>query len=80
MKKAVPKWHKETADHHYYQATEDQDEGVEQQVDGDDNEYQDASYIVGIRWSYAHVYTVARMLWLLLYFQSGSVHAETKIK
>ena len=31
---------------HYYQTTEDQDEGVEQQVDGDDDEYQEASYIV----------------------------------
>ena len=46
--KVVPKRHKETADHHY-QTTEDQDEGVEQQVDGDDDEYQEASYIVGIR-------------------------------
>ena len=30
---------------HYYQTTENQDEGAEQQVDGDNDEYQEASYI-----------------------------------
>ena len=44
-KKDVPKRWSETADHQYYQTTEDQDEGAEQQVDGDNDEYQEASYI-----------------------------------
>ena len=40
----VPKWCMETADHSHYQTTEDWDEGAEQQeVDGDDDEYQEAS-------------------------------------
>jgi len=38
--------HSGTADHHHYQTAEDQDNGVEQQVDGDNDEYQEASCIV----------------------------------
>ena len=40
----VHKWHKETADHHHYQVTEDWDKGVEmQEVNEDDDEKQEAS-------------------------------------